>query len=115
MTDAPLMTLAEARRAHNIVAAVDGLERAATLADDLRAAGIEPDRIALLGAYPADPGDKKAHGAEEITGDESDPPIRQGNVAVGVHSDHRRDIITAARIFERHPTLSVNRFTGGER
>lgn len=110
----PLTTLDEVRSEFNIVAAVQSLEDAEALAAALEEAEIPSDSIALLGAYPAQPGDAVDHSASAapLTDGAADPPIRDGNVAVGVHSEHEQMVTTADRVMQRHNVLSVNRFQG---
>ena len=110
----PLTTLEDVRSEFNIVAAVSGLQEAETLAAALEEAEIPSDNIALLGAYPAGPGDTvdESGSAAPLTNQAADPPIRDGNVAVGVHSEHEQMVTTAGRVMQRHGVLSVNRFQG---
>jgi hypothetical protein len=50
----PLTTLGDVRDDHNVVAAVGGLASARKLIVELEAAGIEPEHVSLLGAWPAE-------------------------------------------------------------
>ena len=110
----PLTTLNEVRSEFNIVAAVQSLDDAQALAAALEEAEIPSDSIALLGAYPAQPGDAIDHSGSPalLTDKADDQPIRDGNVAVGVHSEHEQMVTTADRVMQRHDVLSVNRFQG---
>ena len=113
-TNRPLTKLEDVRREFNIVAAVSDLDEAKALARALEDAGIQNESIALLGAYPARPTDEvdNQEKVESITGNASEPDIRDGNLAVGVHSDNKEVVTTAGRVMDRHQILSVNRFTG---
>lgn len=110
----PLTTLNGVRAEHNIVAAVDGLDSAASLTNALRSAGIAGENIALLGAYPArsDEPTSNESSVEDVTGNDTDPAIRSGNLSVGVHSDDPAQIDLAARTMAGHQKLNVNRFEG---
>jgi outer membrane lipoprotein SlyB len=50
----PITTLDDVRAPHNVVAAVGGLPAARKLIVELESAGIDPDRVSLLGAWPAE-------------------------------------------------------------